>query len=1490
MKAKKARNYILLIVISIINLFWFVTPLFSQEGDNPTGAWKWYYSRRAFPYDTIPSGAFENAVNQRLALFQSTGFQSLGTNWEEIGPRPYAGIFSGRIAHVVYDPRDPNELGNYIYVTGAYGGLWKTIDGGLNWLNRSGDLPSLLAGAFTLDTGRNILYFGSAGTFNTWIGAGSGMRIFMSTNDGDNWISISNGIDIGASIYKIVISPNDAKGNTLFAATSLGLFKTTNRGGIWIKIIPDDGTSLVCTDVCFSPSGARVHAVGPSSGRGYPWNLLIDGIGYYRSDDGGTSFTPITNNGFPHSSVLTATTLCAVSKAPNAEDLVWFLSYDDTSYATGYVYKSTNYGQNFTNMSVGNNNSTKYHLSLRASDVDKDICYAGNIHNYRTTNGGTSWIPFGGYYGMHGDVKGFDINPFYPDKITEGNDGGVFRLDSPGGSWISCNDSLGSLSLLWGLASSTYDANFVAGGLHDFTTFSYNSNTGPGNTYWNAASGGSGDCGNMLASPFKSKHFVSNILTGYRNIYYSSNGTNFLEASGYAKSTTNSIEVGFFTYHPSHPGEVYTARFTDWSNMNVHFRKSTDYGATWGGDGTPYRSFNRPTSWNTQSIAPMIIAISPSNPDTMIMSFGNGNEFWHSIFDARSRLIKTTNGGVTWEGIDNIPPIPIVTGGFNGTPNRTFTDVEFDPKYPNLLYLTLSGYYYPSTNEGHVFKSTDGGYNWESINGALPDIPVNDIMIHYTGTGTNDKELIITTDAGIYATKASDINWRELASDFPNTPAFHLDYNRLSGKLRANTWGRGAWEYQLDNTIYVQDRLYITDNVILDKQIIVAPGGKLIIGHSEVNSSMSITFNNGASIIVEDGGTLDANSNVAITLTSSGTWGGIEFKGTGAGTLRNCTFQNTSTPVVIESNGSDEFPHPEITIANCVFSNAPVQITNRPNVTVVNCNFSYISGDASTVLGVLSTGSDNVDISKNTITSSSSVSSSGISIVYGNSVSVRENTIQNIGIGISISNSDAFVYKNTITATDDPGDNIGIGADNSYSAAISNNTVTDYFYGIKLYSSSPVMLENTVETGISSAYCLYFEEISYPRLRPDDGGNEIVWDAGLNIVRNTAYDALYSYNESVPDLDYGCNTFAADRFYIDADFPWPSTIPPTYYYIRGNTWEKPFSTGKFHISADFIYEPTGCDQQTGGGGYPELPVEDPLTTGGSEPPQPLIVNHGNGIYDTLNTSASAQSLPADQLLFMQGMKQELLGNFSSAVDIYKNVITGYRDSLSAISSMKRLLKCSDRLNSDSTAYGQLRSYFLNLASNNQNDTNFAYIARELSTKCLVRLKKYADAITEYENSISGSNDSLHILNAELNIIETYMIMTQHGDAPGFTGRLANLKPSSAMDGYKKLKEKLYKLKDKPVTTNLPVKFSLSQNYPNPFNPLTKINYSVPNSVKVTLVVYDILGRVVRSLVNEFKEAGKYEITFDGTGLASGVYFYKIEAGNFVDSKKMVLVK
>ena len=89
---------------------------------------------------------------------------------------------------------------------------------------------------------------------------------------------------------------------------------------------------------------------------------------------------------------------------------------------------------------------------------------------------------------------------------------------------------------------------------------------------------------------------------------------------------------------------------------------------------------------------------------------------------------------------------------------------------------------------------------------------------------------------------------------------------------------------------------------------------------------------------------------------------------------------------------------------------------------------------------------------------------------------------------------------------------------------------------------------------------------------------------------------------------------------------------------------------------------------------------------------------------------------------------------------------------------------------------------------------------------------------------------------------------------------------------------------------IPTDYTLFQNYPNPFNPSTAIEFSLPVNSNVTLTIYNLLGQVVTTLVNEDKPAGTYSVEFNATSLPSGIYFYKLEAGNFIQTKKMVLLK
>ncbi|MCI0473390.1 MAG: T9SS type A sorting domain-containing protein, partial [Ignavibacteria bacterium] len=156
----------------------------------------------------------------------------------------------------------------------------------------------------------------------------------------------------------------------------------------------------------------------------------------------------------------------------------------------------------------------------------------------------------------------------------------------------------------------------------------------------------------------------------------------------------------------------------------------------------------------------------------------------------------------------------------------------------------------------------------------------------------------------------------------------------------------------------------------------------------------------------------------------------------------------------------------------------------------------------------------------------------------------------------------------------------------------------------------------------------------------------------------------------------------------------------------------------------------------------------------------------------------------------------------------------------------------------------------------------------------------------FNNSSYTSNSTVNGTPNSLN-----QLKHQHSDLSSGDGCTQITTPSSSYTARPNVK-----LTISPSTAignennGIPTVFSLSQNYPNPFNPVTKINFAIPKQSQVLIKVYDILGREVVTLVNDVKSPGYYSVDFDGSNFASGVYFYRIEAGTFTDVKRFMLIK
>ena len=152
----------------------------------------------------------------------------------------------------------------------------------------------------------------------------------------------------------------------------------------------------------------------------------------------------------------------------------------------------------------------------------------------------------------------------------------------------------------------------------------------------------------------------------------------------------------------------------------------------------------------------------------------------------------------------------------------------------------------------------------------------------------------------------------------------------------------------------------------------------------------------------------------------------------------------------------------------------------------------------------------------------------------------------------------------------------------------------------------------------------------------------------------------------------------------------------------------------------------------------------------------------------------------------------------------------------------------------------------------------------------------------FKASPSGSNQF---------IAEIQQVALNYNDSLKLTNLRLNKKSINGpnVNSKKNAEEKLLS-KNIEVKVEIPESYGLSQNYPNPFNPTTAIQYQLPVDSRVTLKVYDILGRQVASLVSEFQQAGYKEVRFNASSLASGTYIYRIVAGNFISAQKMVVLK
>jgi photosystem II stability/assembly factor-like uncharacterized protein len=691
---------------------------------------KWFYEQRMFPLGYIPAGAYEKAYNEKLQIQKSLRFYCKNYNWFSIGPTPgvntYYGNVSSRVATVKFHPLNPD----IIYLGAACGGVWKTTNGGQNWIPKSDFEISLSSGAIAIDQSNpDIIYYGTGeATYFTYSYFGAG--VLKSTNGGDNWVNYRNGLPANTYFSRLVIKPGNP--NFLYGALGTsGLYKSTDAGQNWSQVITGR-----CDDIVFSPDGNKAFCIG-------------QGSGYCISADGGNTFTQYS----PFS--LGARNQIAICN--NLPNVIYVATY---SGITASVYKSTNSGLNFNllqNNFTGANQGW-YDFYIYVSPLDPDCAYLGLVDIWRTIDGSTfTKITNTSAGPVHVDHHNMDFNPVNPDKIICATDGGVYYSTNRGTNWINLNSTL-TLTQFYRLASDPTNASHILGGTQDNGV-----QRTIGTPDWNVLIFG-GDGGDVCFHSKDSRYIITE--NQFDRLKRSVDGGLTWNTDTLGLTGTGAW-LGPIISHPDSAGIFYTAR--------QQVFKSSDYGAFW----FPYSS-------GTSGIIEEL-AISKSNP---LILYASSNNYIYRSSNGGQRFINKANSlpsrDITSINIHpDSPNVVLITySGFGGSHvYKTTNDGDkWNDVSGNLPNAPVNDgmFYYPGSSTGTIIAATDVGvfiannYGnvWSELANGLP----NTVTMHLDYNSSQNKLRVATHGRGVWEFSGSIIGITNLNTLVPESYYLYQNY------------------------------------------------------------------------------------------------------------------------------------------------------------------------------------------------------------------------------------------------------------------------------------------------------------------------------------------------------------------------------------------------------------------------------------------------------------------------------------------------------------------------------------------------------------------------------------------------------------------------------------------------------------------------------------------------------------------------------------------
>lgn len=599
----------------------------------------------------------DKTIGQLISNHAYKSVMQTAGNWQPLGAFvvPNGDGGAGRLNCVRFHPNNQN----IIYVGAPSGGLWKSSNAGSTWTTATDALPTLGINDIAIDaTNPSVMYVatGDRDASDTY-----GVGVLKSSNGGISWniTGLNATTNQSKIVNRILINPNNHA--MLFAATSNGVYKSTDGGLAWVKVLAVNNIK----DMELKPGDpSTIYAASAST--------------FYVSTNTGTSFSAVTN-GLPLSSAIGR---IAIAVTPANPQLVYLLFSESSANGFLGLYRSSNSGVSFNEQSsspnlLGYNTDGQdsggngwYTLSIAVSPVSENEVVVGGVNIWQSFDGGLNWnlnaywTGNGGVPYVHADIH--DLVYSADGGICYAAcDGGIFSTPDAGSNWFDNSGGGMQIAQMYRLGCAATNANLVLQGWQDNGTNLYSAGA------WSNVIGGDGmEC---FIDWSNSNYMYGEYQNGALN--RSSNGG--VSFTGIGNTITESgAWVTPWLQDPVDPQTIYAGYQNVW--------KSTDRGNTW----------STISTFNTSGLTCLVVAI--SNPQYIYASDGN-------------TLYKTNNGGSTWSTVTN----PFGSG--------YITHITLSESDENKLWLTYSGY----TTGKKVFKSIDGGVTWSNISFNLPNIPAN---------------------------------------------------------------------------------------------------------------------------------------------------------------------------------------------------------------------------------------------------------------------------------------------------------------------------------------------------------------------------------------------------------------------------------------------------------------------------------------------------------------------------------------------------------------------------------------------------------------------------------------------------------------------------------------------------------------------------------------------------------------------------------------------